>query len=266
MGANFSSKDSKENKIVKIPKHQSCDVLDGVPELQHNEKPKLIPTSSSFNQFPDFEEKLKLHSSISSGDSDSSNEHSCNDVTENKFIQKAQSYLRSIELMGEISDLKYFVGHLILNTEDGKYSLSVKDTNWGEDPMITLESEVDQNDIVLLYTYTSSVTGLAQKYTYFSLLYIKDVLNTYSKYYILQANVNTPNGQPTFIPRRIRVPDNPKLVSPYSRFIGSISLQGTTRTMILFLSRSMQPYYVTQSDLSLDFSINESSAGVFTLV
>ena len=265
MGANFSSKDTKINKIGKIIKHQSCDVLDEDSKL--NQNPKPIPTSRSFNNcLPTQEEHLKSHFSISSSGSDSSTEHSCNDVTENQFIQKTQRYLRSIEDMGEISDLKFFFGHLILTTEDGKYSVAVREADLGEDIIITLESEVDRNDTIVLYTYTSSVTGLAQKYTYFSLLYIKNVLHSNSRNYILQANMNTPHGQPTFIPRRIRVPDNPKLVSPYSRFIGTMLPQGFIRTMILFLSNSMQPFYVAQSDMSLAFTTNEVAAGIFTLV
>ena len=260
MGANFSSKDTKITKRATLPRNKSCEILEN-----SKQKPKLIPTSRSYNQFPFPEGALLTHSSISS-DSCDSNGHSCSDITENRFILKVQSYLLSIERLGEISDLKFFFGHLIINTDDGKYSVAVRDESMGEDPIVTLEPEADMNDIVFLYTYKTTAVGLAQKYNYFSFLYIRDVFRSKSKQYILQAQMNTPFGTPTFTPRKIRVPDNPKLVSPYSRFIGTMVPEETIRTVVLYLSKSMEAFYVVQSDLSLAFSTNEEKAGVFTLM
>ena len=181
-------------------------------------------------------------------------------VTNNRFIQKVQSYLRSIEMMGEISKLKFYYGNLLVKTETAEFSVEVKDQEsalW--EPIITLEPKTNEDNLFLIYTYSIAGKGLNSRYTYLSMLYITNVYQSKCTCHILQAVTNS-YGQPSFVPRKIRVPDNPKLISPSSRFITTLKPPSELSTMVLFVNRNLEPFYLSQSDLSLDFSSDDSRA------
>ena len=191
-------------------------------------------------------------------------EGSSRDLSENRFIQKIQSYLRSIEKMREISKLKFYYGDLLMKTGTDEYNVEVKDQSFelGE-PIIALEPKANEDNVFLIYTYSLAGKGLNSRYTYLSMLYITDVFMPKSSCYILQTTTNS-FGQPSFVPRKIRVPDNPKLISPSSRFISTLKPDELS-TMLLFLNRNMEPFYLSQSDLSLDFTSDDTRAVVLHL-
>ena len=238
----------------------SCDLLDQSPALKTYPREKRSTSRSRSVDTSQYYEK-KIKSSVSSSSGESFN--SCGvDFTEHRFALKVQTYLRSIEQLGEITDLKFHFGHMILKTEDGEFSVEVNEQ--GMVPLVSLEEDIQTNSGFLLYTYNSTAKGLNHKYNYCSLLYFSDIYNTSkNKVFILQASMKKPYGTPSFTPVRIRTSDNPKLVSPNSRFIGMFDTQPIIRTVITHLTQHMQAYYISQSDLSLDLSTNEQQAAVF---
>ena len=262
MGTTMSIKHRGTYDKTKAPRgqrHMSCAVV-GEKHSEFATHKKRIPNSQSFNQaFNSGHTKGsgKLHS-ISSGGSSGSN--STYDVTEKDFVQKVQSYLHSIEQLGEISDIRCFFGNLTLKTEDESFNVEVKGTGTVGESIVTLESEPNHSNTFMVYQYSTHFTNPR----YFSLLYITDVESSDSTYYVLQANTSNPSGVPNFIPRRIKTSDNPKLVSPSSRFVGIFDEDGLDdSTNILFYNRDQEPFYLTQSDLSLDFTTDEFRAGKF---
>ncbi|KAI6646747.1 hypothetical protein LOD99_12867 [Oopsacas minuta] len=260
MGANYSTKDSKHNK-KDSKKHMSCgDMLDQVPDIKSFGKPISIPIFRSFDSSETLLKRFRYKHSGSSGENSVGSE--AIDLTENRFALKVQTYLSSIEQLGEISNLKFYFGNLSLKTADGEYNVEVSER--GEQKFVSLEEEVDSNNTFFLYTYNSSAQRLNNNYTYCSLLYITDVYSKKSKVHILQANAAWPYGKPSLIPSKIRTPDNPKLISNYSRFISTFQPEGVMQSMITFLTSNMDPFYLAQSDMSLDFTANEPNAAVFT--
>ena len=186
------------------------------------------------------------------------------DVTENRFIQKVQSYLRSIENMGDISKLKFYYGNLIVKSDTDEFSVEVKEQEFGiGEPIVSLETKVNKNNMFLVYTYSITGKGLNSRYTHLSMLYITNVYKSKCSCHILQA-VNNSSGQPSLVPRIIRVPDNPKLISPSSRFITTLK-PNELKTMLLYLNRNMEPFYLSQSDLSLDFTSDDNRAIILQL-
>ena len=202
---------------------------------------------------------IRKHPMLTSqGSSESS---SFSDVAEKAFVHKVQNYLQSIEKLGEISDLNCFFGKMMLRTEEGNFSVEVKGTGMGGEPIVTLESEPNPSNAFMIYQYSTHFMN--SRYTYFSLLYITNVERSDSTYYVLQANTNNPSGVPNLIPRRIKSSDNPKLVSPSSRFVGTFEEGGPKSTLIVFMTKDMEPFYLAQSDLSLDFTRDHFRAGIF---
>ena len=186
------------------------------------------------------------------------------DVTENRFIQKVQSYLRSIENMGDISKLKFYYGNLIVKSDTDEFSVEVKEQEFGiGEPIVSLETKVNKNNMFLVYTYSITGKGLNSRYTHLSMLYITNVYKSKCSCHILQAVTNS-SGQPSLVPRIIRVPDNPKLISPSSRFITTLK-PNELKTMLLYLNRNMEPFYLSQSDLSLDFTSDDNRAIILQL-
>lgn len=238
----------------------SCDILDQAPAMKTFPAYKRNASRArSVDAGPYYERKAK--SSVSSSSGDSFNSFGV-DFTENRFALKVQTYLRSIEQLGEITDLKFHFGHMILKIGDEEFSVEVSEQ--GHVPFVSLEEDMNSNSGFLLYTYSSSAKGLSHKYNYCSLLYFSDVYNSSkNKVFILQASMNKSYGKPSFTPTRIRTSDNPKLVSHNSRFIGTFQPEQMIRTMLTHVSQHMEPFYLTQSDMSLDLSTDEQQAVVF---
>ena len=185
------------------------------------------------------------------------------DVINNPFLQKVRPYLRSLEKIGEISRLKFYYGDLVMKTEYGEeLNLEVheQDDQLGE-ALISLESEANRENIFFIYTYCAAAKGMDASYTHISMIYVTNVHRSACKYHIIQAGVN-PQGQLILNPRKIRVPDNPVLISGNSRFIAILQSETFTRSMFLFLSKKLEPFFVAQSDLSLDLTRNNSRAVV----
>ena len=256
MGANFSQKDSK--RVTKDLRHMSCDILDEPALKTYPRDKRSTSRSKSVDAGPYYERKMK--SSVSSGDSSNSLGV---DFPDHPFAVKIQEYIRSIEKLSDITDLKFQFGHFMLKTADGELSVEVNEE--GIEPFVSLEEDRTNNSGFLLYTYKSSTKGLGNKYSYSSLIYFSDIYKAKSKVFILQARMNTPYGMPNFIPTKIRTSDNPKLISHNSRFIGMFDSQ-SIRTPITHVSQYMEAYYLSQTDMSLDFSTDEQQAVVFHFV
>lgn len=185
------------------------------------------------------------------------------DVTKNRFLQKVRSYLRSLEQISQISKLKFYYGNLVVKTESGEESnLEIHEQEYqlGE-ALISLEPQRNQEDLFFIYTYCATAKGMNASYTHLSMIYITNVHRSTCKYHIIQAKVN-PHDQLILVPRKIRVPDNPVLTSPNSRFVAFLESETFTRSMLLFLSNKLEPFFVAQCDMSLDLSRNNNRAVV----
>ncbi|KAI6646748.1 hypothetical protein LOD99_12868 [Oopsacas minuta] len=266
MGSSLSLKrrvEATTNDFTVI-RPNSCDILsDSYPERRLDIPSKRQRNNSFDNILTYRKNPILISPKRDFGSCSSNDDDTYLDITENRFLKKVQLYLRSLEQLGDISNLKFHYGHLKMKTEDGEeVNMEVHDQDYdlGE-PLIALKPETNENNFLFVYTYCSSAKALSSRYTNISMIYITDVHRSKSKYHILQAGM-TPQGQPTFIPRKIRVPDNPKLTSPFSRFIGILQSGGLGRTMLLFLTSSMEPYYLAQSDMSLDFTKDDRRAVV----